>query len=1532
MNRVLDMLLFFGTILILYVGMVWLSGLDFGPTVAGFHPKALAATGFIILAAFTMGEFFKLLNIPALLGYIVAGVLFGPNLGPLLPFEFPTLFGNDVISDLELVNVLTVGVIGTMGGGELKIEDIKENIKTILMVVGIFLAVAVAGTWVTVMLLYDFAPSIVPFLEGRPIEHAYGAALLLAVFAVAMSPAATLAILQETKASGKFSSLVLGTVIIADLVLVAMVLVGKSFVAILISPEGFSMAKLLEKLPVIGAEFGSALVIGAVVGVVFIGYLRWIKRELLFVTVLIIFATYYVAQTFHAEILLAFLTAGFIVQNFSKHGHDMIHALEKISLPVFVIYFMREAAKLDLQAVIGFIWLTLILTAVRAIALFIGGRLGAHLAGANPTTKRYLWLAFFSRGGVDLVLAGAIARDISPWGTELQTVIVAVVVVHIVAGPPLLKLALDWAEETEGSRQTSREEAEAFEQLPAVGEVSSLGASFPIPNFEDDGLNDRVLQLRELIVKLHREIIVEPLEEKTQALHASMRNAAEELDEAFERLENILSSDEFESETERAEAIKAAHIKYLSDIEDNVETYERINPEIVHHERIFQLLEEIRDIEDFETVYRLQMEDFLYEPQEDDGVVVRFLKAGRRLQRSMTGRPTRSVPLGRLWRYFVELTVPRMLARAAFGTATLNERFWADLGNHMRRADDLFDDVFDTILLDTTHRDKVPEVEDEEEERLLSGPRFALDRVREGRKAGQERAYALREQLDETAGTALDRYTVALRETFSNFLDAVAHAGTSQLPTWRYRPSAQFDRARRAESSIRSRLAREVTVVTGQRGWIVVEYQLILFLYWLEQYEEEVRGTLDSMIANPVGAQLALLRSACHNLPGELGEYDDVEAVRDWIEQHESATASWPAVDWDAWLDEEIRPALVRAQKNLQRMLALYAQGHAARRLLELLERRVSGFSDEIVLMSEHPDLLDPEAVVPTLEIPLREWFASEVVRETALRLVEFDERGEVVIRRALEALEDIEQVLEFNLRTADRDTDEGADDQGIDLATSGLERAGRMIDDLREDLRRGFSDLTAWIVGETSEIAERAAEPFLQHRPAEIERLMRRRGQTSLAERGENWVMSTLNRGVSIAKGTARRYGPVAREVLDEVGALFVEEQQPTATIEIRRRLHPHERDEPNVPGIYRRLFMPVPLDIADFYIGRPEVEQTCAGVVREWEAGLGTSLLVCGDRGIGKRSTIHHILQNDVESLRLLEGVRVHNVVLEDDMRSEAELVAKIGSVLPRQSGEAITTLSRLLDTVDGRHVIVLEHAEKLYNRTEEGLARAKSFLRAMNDSNERILWIVLMGTPATLYLDTAIGFRDYFTHCVEVGPLDAGAIEQMIKRRHRVSGFQASFERARPRIRDWLRHPIDTSDALRDPRAEYFRNLARLSGGNPMRALLYWLDSVSLDVTDDHFIWVRSAPQQELELVGSLSLVKRLILAALVQHRTLTALQLRTILRRDFEAVATELSHLERLGFVEQIAGRNVVAWELRPEAEGIVTSELRLRNMI
>ena len=71
-----------------------------------------------------------------------------------------------------------------------------------------------------ILLLADFAPSLVPFLDGLPQNERWAAAILLGVFAMAMSPAATLTIIQETRSKGNFTSLSLGIVVVGDIVLV----------------------------------------------------------------------------------------------------------------------------------------------------------------------------------------------------------------------------------------------------------------------------------------------------------------------------------------------------------------------------------------------------------------------------------------------------------------------------------------------------------------------------------------------------------------------------------------------------------------------------------------------------------------------------------------------------------------------------------------------------------------------------------------------------------------------------------------------------------------------------------------------------------------------------------------------------------------------------------------------------------------------------------------------------------------------------------------------------------------------------------------------------------------------------------------------------------------------------------------------------------------------------------------------------------------------------------------------------------------
>ncbi len=1513
MNRIKSLLSLAFTIVVLYAMMLYLREYDFGTSTDIFAPKSLAATGFIILAAFAMGELFGLLGIPALLGYIAAGVLFGPNLGPLLP-DLPgipatkALFDKDVIKDLGLVNVLTIGVIGTMGGGELIVSEIKENFVTIVLTVLFIFILAAPATLGVFWLLYLYLPGVVPFLEGLGPNHVWASGLLFAVFAIAMSPAATLAIFQETRSRGKFVSLVLSTVVVADLVLVALFLISFKFAGILLSPEGFSMGAFYAELPGIAWEFGSALVVGGIAGVVFILYMRFVKSELLLFTVAVIFALAYAATRLHAEILLAFLTAGFIVQNASRHGHDLIHALEKISLPVFVVYFMVQAALLDLQAVAGYLWLTLILSLVRAFGLFFGAKIATYFTKADPATKQNLWLAFFSRGGVDLVLGGMVANAMTSegtklfsWGVDFQTAIMAVVVVHIVIGPFLLKLALDWTGQTENARNRAQSESESFAASASTGATSN---QFCEHVFKDTNLEQTTSALRDVLVTLNHECIVVPLSEKASILRSSILAIDVNFSKALDEIENGMK--DCQTIQEKLDLIEASNSTYLAAITQNIAAWESMNPVALPTEMLVRITSKIRQQIDFESELKVTYDSDLLGVGDQDSFGIRLLKFGRRISKNYLGNTYRFVPLGRLWRFYVSLSVPRYLESAIHRSSEKNYPLWSSLGTHVRK--------LDSAIAELTKK--------------VNAAESVTTFINDERQGLAERTRELDSSLEAWLSTSVERLSAALREPYHNFIDATKIAGTLQLPKVRYRPSALFDRSRRAEQGALKQLESEEKFVSGHRGWIVMEFQLIEFMYWFTNFEVDSRKYLERTLLEPVIEAIWALGDSADNFPTELaGSLEEARArypenSHDEIDENEVE----PEIDWIRWFEVNLQPALAGLRRVTQRGVSDVSKGGCSRNRIELLEARIDAFFEEIDLFAEHPDNKETTSV---LSLPMRAWFESEVSRETALRFVEFNERAEQFFRAALVEVEGIQQVAEFNILGTEQTIRSGNFFAANDSATGGLVRCDRLTQDLEESVLGGFRGLLDWLFRELDMIEERATKPLLKREIGRIEEALERRQHTSLAKRGESWAHDIWRATTHISKSVYSRYEPTINRVSDDLEFLFSDTDGIAENTEIRERLHPFEQAGHSVPIIYRRLFAPVPLDIADFYIQRDSTESKIIQAFDDWQRGNPNSILVRGDRGIGKRSMVRFISETNFSK----KSDNIHFVVVDDHDMSESGICRSIGSVISKTPPTTFASLKRLIRTRDDRPVIIIENGEKLYSRTREGIGLCREFLKLIDQTADRALWMVLMGDAAATFLETAIELPNFFTHSIVVEPLSLNAIRTMIERRHRVSGFNLAFDRHPPRVYEWVQSPLQTSASVRDPQTAYFREMSLLAEGNPLLALEAWLESVETDEENDQLIRVSQVQKIETRLLKNLTLNKRLTLTALVQHDSLTARELGVILEWTPETVFIETDHLERLGFVEKTIGEDEVElFHIRDVADGVVTKELRQMNMI
>jgi len=150
----------------------------------------------------------------------------------------------------------------------------------------------------------------------------------------------------------------------------------------------------------------------------------------------------YLGERLHLEYILIAMAAGFFVQNFSRQGRRLLHALEANSLPVYALFFAVAGADLDIT-ILRTAWV--IATAIivtRGVALWMSTYLGARIVGDPPVIRQYAWMGFMAQAGVTLGIASLVRDNFPVWGDPVATIIIAMIAVNQLIGPPAFRWIL----------------------------------------------------------------------------------------------------------------------------------------------------------------------------------------------------------------------------------------------------------------------------------------------------------------------------------------------------------------------------------------------------------------------------------------------------------------------------------------------------------------------------------------------------------------------------------------------------------------------------------------------------------------------------------------------------------------------------------------------------------------------------------------------------------------------------------------------------------------------------------------------------------------------------------------------------------------------------------------------------------------------------------------------------------------------------------------------------------------------------------
>ncbi len=388
-----------------------------------FSHHIVFGVGILLMGSYFMGRLAEKLRLPAITGFILAGLLLGPSCIGLVH--------EDLDETLSSITEIALALIAMVIGSEFSLKKLRKIgrsvvIITLFQLFGAFILVT-AGL----------------VLAGMKLEFA----AILGAIASATAPAATVAIIRELKARGPFVDYLYGVVALDD---AGCVLLFATVTAIAGNSLG-SGSGLAHSIFHAVIEIFSSLALGAMAGWFLYRLTRKRRRsnEILIISLGLILILSAVSNTFHLSALLASMAAGAVMANLTRKAHKIVNSLDLISAPLYAAFFAIAGTELNL-AVLSSPYILLmggIFVIARAVGKIMGVHIGASAAHSDPLIKKYLGFGMLPQAGVAIGLVlfldtmpyFALNREIT---TTLINIVLFSVLINELTGPPLSKYSV----------------------------------------------------------------------------------------------------------------------------------------------------------------------------------------------------------------------------------------------------------------------------------------------------------------------------------------------------------------------------------------------------------------------------------------------------------------------------------------------------------------------------------------------------------------------------------------------------------------------------------------------------------------------------------------------------------------------------------------------------------------------------------------------------------------------------------------------------------------------------------------------------------------------------------------------------------------------------------------------------------------------------------------------------------------------------------------------------------------------------------
>ena len=444
-------------------------------------PSTIVSVAIMLFVGFLMTRIGKLLRLPNVSAYIIAGILVGPFVLNLIP--------DQVIDGMGFIPDIALAFIAFSTGEFFRFSVLKQSgAKTVI-----------------IMLLEASLASVLVFLLARVILHLnFAFSIVLASLASVSSLTSTMMTIRQTGAKGEFVTNLLQVVALDNIFsLFAYGIAISVAMSVVTGTNSFRFWDIARPIlinlvvMVVGCLFGCLM-----------KFMMPKKRSTdnrLIISVGLLFAFCSICSIINVSPLLGCMAMGTVYINITDDD-KLFKQLNYFSPPLLLLYFVRSGASLNMKVLFGkvaafgtmpIVVIGILYLVFRVLGKYFGAFLGSLLSNRSPKVRNHLGLALIPQSSVAIGLATLGARSFESLGTEsgammadaLLAIVLAASVLHELIGPSTAKAALylsrSYSDKLEDLVQVEEKTPEGEQKAPVellIERIHAIQQTLPPPS------------------------------------------------------------------------------------------------------------------------------------------------------------------------------------------------------------------------------------------------------------------------------------------------------------------------------------------------------------------------------------------------------------------------------------------------------------------------------------------------------------------------------------------------------------------------------------------------------------------------------------------------------------------------------------------------------------------------------------------------------------------------------------------------------------------------------------------------------------------------------------------------------------------------------------------------------------------------------------------------------------------------------------------------------------------------------------------